>query len=203
MELFLCAFLLELPPSLWRESLTCENEQHRFCVLPSAGASASVTHPSGNVASCLGHLLPPFPLVLPWPCSLGIAGTKARCWLLDMGQVQQRWTGEILLPVRLLNTNLEGAQRVTVAYRKEEAGYGELRILSQLLHVRYCALPLIITAFLTFTTLSSSLVVKGPWPGGSQPGGFQLSSDIYMRDKLWSYFQIHCGHIFSQELGQE
>lgn len=86
---------------------------------------------------------------------------------------------------------------MTIAYRNEEAGNSSFFYCS-FYTLTYHVVALIIFTFLVFTTISSYLVVKGLWPGG-----FQLSSGIYMRDKLWSYFQTHCGHIFSQELGQE
>lgn len=79
---------------------------------------------------------------------------------------------------------------MTIAYRNEEAGNSSFFYCS-FYTLTYHVVALIIFTFLVFTTISSYLVVKGLWPGG-----FQLSSGIYMRetvvifsDTLWSYFQ--------------
>lgn len=81
--------------------------------------------------------------------------------------------------VRFGNTDTGAAQSVMTASRKEEAGSG---FFYSLYLLTYRVIPLIIIKFLVFTAISSSLVLKGLWPGG-----FKLSRNI---------LETSCGRIF-------
>lgn len=123
-------FLLELSSSLWKENLPCENEQfydstHVLCAESQHENQPVLDVPRGMFI--LSHGQPYWDIfwLLPHLCSLDPA---PKTYMTYKPCASKMWSksNESRLKqtfcVRLLNTNREGAQCVTIAYRTKETG---------------------------------------------------------------------------------